>query len=195
MKKQDIIDFFDERASAWDEEMIKNQCVVDKILDNAKVTAGKEILDVACGTGVLFADYLQRRVQSVLGVDISPNMVRIAAGKFSTQNIDVICADIEALQSDRLFDCAVVYNAFPHFPDPEGLIKKLSSLVKIGGTVTVAHGMSREQLDKHHSGAAHKVSNRLMSEEELAGIFEKYLTVTTKISDSSMYQVVGIKEK
>lgn len=48
-------------------------------------------------------------------------------------------------------------------------------------------------LDRHHSGSAHKVSNKLMSEDDLAEIFSKYLTVTTKVSDDSMYQVVGIK--
>lgn len=195
MEKQEIINFFDECAPHWDDNMKRDSNVINTILDNAKVTENKDILDVACGTGVLFPDYLNRKINSLTGIDISPKMVEIAQGKFNQNNIKIICGDVEEMESNKLFDCIVVYNAFPHFPNPEFLIKKLSSMVKPGGTVTVAHGMSRKMLDKHHSGSANKVSNRLMSEDELAEIFSKYLTVTVKISDDKMYQVVGVKTK
>ena len=85
----------------------------------------------------------------------------------------------------------VCYNAFPHFPDPERLIATLSGLLKPGGTLTVAHGMSREKIDAHHHGSAHHVSNGLMTAEDLASIFKESLTVTTMISNDRMYQVVG----
>lgn len=194
MNKKDIIKFFDSCAPEWDANMVRSDEIIGIILDNAKVSEGKKILDVACGTGVLFPDYLKRNVKSVTGVDISPKMTEIAENKFSQENIKIICGDVEELDAEELFDCAVVYNAFPHFPNSDSLIKKLSSLVKAGGTVTVAHGMSRKALDRHHSGPASKVSSGLMSEDDLAEIFSKYLTVTHKISDDNMYQVAGVKE-
>lgn len=194
MEKQDIIDFFDEHAHHWDDDMIRNDDVINIILNNADVSEGKTVLDVACGTGVLFPDYINRNVKSVTGIDISPKMAEIAKTKFSEDNVAVICGDVEETDFAELFDCVVVYNAFPHFIDPDRLIKKLSELVKVGGAVTVAHGMSRKMIDNHHSGAAHKISAGLMSEDELAEIFSKYLKVTVKISDDKMYQVTGIKE-
>lgn len=194
MNKQDVINFFDECSKHWDDSMIRDDNIINHILDHAGVSEGKTILDVACGTGVLFPDYLKRNVKSVLGVDISPKMAEIAGSKFEQENISVLCGDIEEMDYEDAFDCVVVYNAFPHFPNPDALIKKLSAMVKSGGTVTVAHGMSRKKIDSHHSGAAHKVSVGLMSEDELAGIFSKYLKVTVKISDDTMYQVTGIKE-
>lgn len=194
MNKQDVIEFFDTCAPSWDANMIRSDEIIGIILDNAAVTAGKDILDVACGTGVLFPDYLKRNVHSVLGIDISPKMAEIADSKFKQDNITVVCKDIEKFDCDMLFDCAVVYNAFPHFPNPDALIAKLSSLVKQGGIVTVAHGMSRKAIDRHHSGTASKVSAGLMSEDALAEIFGKYLKVTHKISDDFMYQVTGVKE-
>ena len=48
------------------------------ILDNAKVSEGKNILDVACGTGVMIDYYLERKVNSVTGVDFSEKMCEIA---------------------------------------------------------------------------------------------------------------------
>lgn len=194
MDKSDVIEFFDSCAPEWDSNMVRNEAVIRKILDNAKVEEGKDVLDVACGTGVLFQDYIKRNVKSLTGIDISPKMAEIAKSKFSGENISVVCGDVEEISFDKKFDAVVVYNAFPHFKNPERLIAKLSTLVKRGGTVTVAHGMSRKMLEKHHSGAARKVSIGLISEDELAEIFGKYLKVTVKISDDEMYQVAGVKE-
>lgn len=194
MNKEDIIEFFDACAPEWDANMVRSDEIIGIILDNAKVEKDKDVLDVACGTGVLFPDYLNRDVKSVTGIDISPKMAEIAKNKFSQKNVNVICGDVESFDGEALFDCVVVYNAFPHFSNPDALIKKLASLVKTGGAVTVAHGMSRKALDSHHSDFASKVSVGLMSEDDLAEIFGRYLTVTHKISNDNMYQVVGIKK-
>lgn len=189
MNKQDIIRFFDQHASVWDAEMIRCDSVIREILDHAGVKAGIDVLDVACGTGVLFPDYLHRDVRSVTAIDISPEMVKIAQKKFP--QIQVLCGDVETAVFDRQFDCVMVYNAFPHFPDPENLIRVLASHLKPGGTLTVAHGMSRAAIDCHHQDHASSVSVGLMGEDALAALFAKYLTVTTKISNDRMYQVAG----
>ena len=194
MNKADVIAFFDRCAPEWDADMIRNESVIQTILDNAGVCAGIDVLDVACGTGVLIPDYLNRSVHSVTGIDISPEMIRIAEKKFPQESVNLICGDVESAQFDRQFDCVMVYNAFPHFPDPQRLIERLSGLLAPGGTLTVAHGMSRRAIDGHHSGPASKVSVGLMSEDELAGIFAKNLRVTVKISDDRMYQVAGVKD-
>ncbi len=191
IETKEVIEFFDRLAPDWDAELIRNDDIISTILDNASVTEGKVILDVACGTGVLIPDYLKRKVASVTGIDISPKMAEIAKAKFPQPEVTILCGDVESTYFGKQFDCIVVYNAFPHFPDPERLIATLSGLLKPGGTLTVAHGMSREKIDAHHHGSAHHVSNGLMTAEDLASIFKEYLTVTTMISNDRMYQVVG----
>ena len=191
MNKQDVIAFFDRLAPQWDADMIRHDDIIGKILDCGGVKAGVDVLDVACGTGVLFPDYLQRNVGSLTGVDISSEMVKIAREKFP--EVTVLCADVEQMQTEKQFDCIMVYNAFPHFPDPAHLIQVLNSMLKPGGILTVAHGMSRAQIDHHHEGPPSKVSMGLLHEDELAAIFAKHLTVTAKISDDRMYAVCGKK--
>jgi demethylmenaquinone methyltransferase/2-methoxy-6-polyprenyl-1,4-benzoquinol methylase len=193
IETKEVIEFFDRLAPGWDADMVRNDAIIGTILDNAGVTEGKDVLDVACGTGVLIPDYMKREVASVTGIDISPKMAEIAKAKFPQPEVTILCGDVEAAEFEKPFDCVVVYNAFPHFPDPERLIARLSGLLKPGGTLTVAHGMSREKIDAHHHGAASHVSNGLMRAEDLAAIFEKHLTVTTVLSDGRMYQVVGRK--
>ncbi len=188
-----VVEFFDRLAPDWDAEMIRNDDIINTILDNAGVTEGKTVLDVACGTGVLIPDYLNRNVASVTGIDISPKMAEIARGKFSQGNVTILCRDVETAQFDTSFDCIMIYNAFPHFPDPGRLIAHLALLLEPGGSLTVAHGMSREKIDAHHHGPASHVSNGLMSADELAAIFAKHLKVKTVISDDRMYQITGVK--
>ena len=77
MNKQDVIEFFDRCAPSWDAEMIKSDVIIGKILDNAEVGPDMDVLDVACGTGVMFDYYLERSVSSVTGIDISPEMAAI----------------------------------------------------------------------------------------------------------------------
>jgi len=174
--------------------MIKNDAIIETILDNAEVGEHMDILDVACGTGVLFPYYLRRGVASVTGIDISPEMARIAATKFSQEPlVQVLCGDVEETVFDRKFDRIVVYNAFPHFPEPKRLIQCLSALLKDDGRLTIAHGASREAIDNHHTGAASKVSNGLMAAESLKKLFDPYFHVEVMISNRRMYQLSGVK--
>lgn len=193
MNKQDIISFFDQLAPQWDADMIRSDEIIRTILDNANVRPGVQVLDVACGTGVLISDYLSRQVASVTGVDISPEMVKIAQQKYPQENVRILCGDIETIQLPDSFDCIMVYNAFPHFPNPENLIRVLAGMLRPGGTLTIAHGMSRAKIDAHHQGTASKVSRGLIHEDLLAQMMEKHLSVTVKISNDNMYQVTATK--
>lgn len=219
--KNEVIEFFDKCAPKWDADMIRNDDVINKILDNAGVTKGSRVLDVACGTGVLIPDYMSRNVSGVTAIDISPEMIKIAKDKFentsnaisdNTNNntncnektksntdsdnkehtdIRIICGDVYETEVGNDYDSVIIYNAFPHFTDPDKLIQLLAGKLVKGGRITVAHGMSREKIDAHHRGSASKVSNGLMEADKLADIFAKYTKVITVISDDDMYQVVG----
>ncbi len=190
--KSEVITFFDRLAPEWDANMVTNDTVINTILDNAGVKKGSDVLDVACGTGVLFQYYMSRDVSSLTAADISPKMIEIAKEKYKDTNIEIICTDVETFDFGRKFDSIVVYNAFPHFRDADALISVLSKKLKPDGMLTIAHGMSRDKINSHHKGTASMVSNGLMEVNELAAIFRKYLTVSTVISDDSMYQVAGI---
>lgn len=191
MDREKIISFFDGCAKNWDAETIRNERVINIILDNAQVKENTRVLDVACGTGVLFPDYIKRGAV-VTGVDISPEMVKIAKKNFP--EIEVLCEDAENLDFTEKFDVVMVYNAFPHFPYPKRLIEKLSTFLRDGGILSVAHGMSREDLLKLHNERASEVSLELPEANDLSKIFEPFFNIDIIISDSEMYQVSGIKK-
>ena len=53
MNTNDIISFFDSHAENWDEYQERNEDVIENILDFAGIIEGVNVLDVACGTGIL----------------------------------------------------------------------------------------------------------------------------------------------
>ena len=191
MKKSDIIAFFDSRAQFWDAEMIKSDEIIETILDNVKASAGMNVLDVACGTGILFKDYLNRGAV-VTGVDISSGMLRVAKEKFP--DIELICADAEEYVFEKKYDSVMIYNAFPHFPCPQKLIRNLAEALKAKGRLTVAHGLSEKELEKCHSTVAKDVSLPLPSKEKLCEIMSELFDVDVMISDEEKYTVSGLKK-
>lgn len=192
MEKKEVISFFNHCASWWDADMVRHEDVIAAILDNGGIREGIDVLDVACGTGVLFPDYLKRGVASVTAIDISPEMAKIAQSKFPA--VRVICGDVETAAFDRQFDAVMVYNAFPHFPNPAHLIEVLAGLTKPGGRLSVAHSMSRANLTHHHENRASAVSIDLLEEHALAALFAPWFDVDVMISDDRMYQVAGVRK-
>ncbi len=88
----------------------------------------------------------------------------------------------------------MVYNAFPHFENPMVLLAALTEQLRYGGRLSIAHGMSCEQLKRHHTSSASAVSVDLPTAEILAEMMETFhLSVDVVISDERMYQVSGRK--
>ena len=192
---RDVIEFFDRLAPTWDAGMVRNEPVIARILDMAGVAPGVKALDVATGTGVLIPDYLGRGVEHVTAVDISPKMVEIARSKFGQNDrVTILCDDAQEA-AFGVFDCILIYNAFPHFSEPEKLFENLSRQLKSGGRLAVAHGMSRERINDHHRGGASHVSYGLMPARDLAALMAPFVAVDQVLSDDSMYLVSGMNRQ
>jgi len=193
MEKEKIIQFFDSLAMNWDEESIQEESIVQQILDYGGIEKDKTILDVACGTGVLFDFYLQRKVAKVVGIDISKEMVKIARKKYP--KIQIICADVTEYQFVESFDCIMVFNAFPHFSNSTKLFQSLEKILKPKGRITIAHGSSREEINFHHHGSARSVSLDLPPAEVLAEEMACWFAIDTVISDNEKYVISGMKKQ
>ena len=191
MDKKEIITFFDGLASSWDSNIVRNEKVIELILDKGGIKNGTRVLDVACGTGVLFSDYISRGA-FVTGIDISEEMIKIAKEKFP--ETEIICGDAENFSFTEKYDAVMIYNAFPHFANPHTLFDNLSKALADKGRLTVAHGMSEKELEECHSGGAKNVSLPLPSKEKLADMISAFFDVDVMISDENMYMVSGIKK-
>ena len=194
--KRDVQAFFDRLAPDWDADMVRNEAVIARILDNAGVCDGCTVLDVACGTGVLFGDYVKRGAARVTAVDLSPEMAARAAEKAAGTQITVVCGDVEdsaAVRDSGPYFVVMVYISFLHCPVSAVRFRRMSDLLRPRVRLSIALLMSRAALDAHHSGSAKPVSLGLLHADEVRALMAPYLDVDTVISNGEMYQVCGRK--
>lgn len=98
---------------------------------------GERALDVGCGAGA-FSRRLAERFESVLGLDLSPQMIRLARERSHTcPNLEFRVADVlaEALP-DAHFDAIVSIATLHHLPLPE-ILPRLARALKPGGVLAV----------------------------------------------------------
>lgn len=184
--------FFDQRAEHWDAHSVPKETVINTILSSAGVSPGVSVLDIGCGTGVLFPYYLSRSVSHVTGVDLSPAMIAQAKAKFgSDPRVKLLCGDASVL-APGIHDICVVYNALPHFQSAQALIDALSKALVPGGRLTIAHGDGRQVINARHSSGASEVSRDLMPAEKLAELFEQLFRVDAVHDADDYYLVSGI---
>ena len=96
-----------------------------------------EVLEIGCGTGA-FTRALAARSNHVLGVDLSPEMVRLAREKSShISNVEFQVADIREWEVEpEQFDCIASIATLHHLPFRDVLVKMRAAL-KPGGVLLV----------------------------------------------------------
>ncbi len=95
------------------------------------------ILDVGCGGGIL-SEALANQKATVTGIDANENLIQVAklhaAETNATVQYETCLAENFALRG-QTFDVITCMELLEHVPDPEALIKTLSTLLKPGGKI------------------------------------------------------------
>lgn len=99
--------------------------------------AGKRVLDVGCGGGIL-SDAMARRGADVLGIDLASKPLKVAqlhameAGTTSVRYREV-AAEALAAESPAAFDVVTCMEMLEHVPDPSSVVRACATLVRPGG--------------------------------------------------------------
>lgn len=123
---------YDERNSSfaaqlyydyWDRLMINFVSWQDNI----------KVLDLGCGTGD-FLEKLQKKYKRVAGVDISPEMLKIAQKKYPHLSKNLIRSVAEKLHfEDKSIDIVFIRGALHHFQNPVQSLKEIQRVLKRNG--------------------------------------------------------------
>lgn len=107
-------------------------------IDQLAQLAGKQVLDVGCGGGIL-SESMAARGASVTGIDLGEKALKIARLHLleSGQQVDYRLIAVEELaqQSPQHYDVVTCMEMLEHVPDPASIVKACSQLVKPGGKV------------------------------------------------------------
>jgi ubiquinone/menaquinone biosynthesis C-methylase UbiE len=113
---------------------------VPTLLAEAGLATGQRVLDVATGTGEA-ATLAGSRVGTtgrVIGIDVSPPMLRIAASKVAKQPVSLFLMDGQTLAfRDGSFDAVVCQLGLMFLPDPATALREWMRVLRGGARLAV----------------------------------------------------------
>ena len=136
---------FDQIAARWwdpDGEMaplhVMNPVRARYIEQAAGTLAGKTVVDIGCGGGLL-AEALAARGAAVTGIDLAEDVLAAARAhlKQSKLNVDYRAVAAEALAAEKpgAFDLVTCLEMLEHVPDPASVVAACAKLAKPGAPI------------------------------------------------------------
>ncbi len=131
--------FFDKTSTSYDKVAVlatfgKDRYWKKEILKH--IQKGTNILDLACGTGILTRKLAEKFPNSkIIGLDITQSYLEIAKqNSFKYTNISFIHQDAEKLNLDKKFDC-IVSSYIPKYCNPKLLVQQCISHLNSEGKI------------------------------------------------------------
>ena len=107
-------------------------------LDARAPMAGRRVLDVGCGGGIL-AEAMARAGAKVTGIDLGDKALRVAKLHLLESRLEVeyLSVAVEELAKQRAgqYDTVTCMEMLEHVPDPSSVVRACATLVRPGGTV------------------------------------------------------------
>ncbi len=108
-------------------------------IDQQAHIAGKRVVDVGCGGGIL-AESMARRGANVLGIDLADRPLKVAqlhAMESGVANLDYrsIAAEDLAAEQPGQFDVVTCMEMLEHVPDPSSVVRACAQMAKPGGWI------------------------------------------------------------
>ncbi len=136
-----LVDFFDRIAPSYDSWAGgQHERVATRLVDVAAPQKGEHVLDVGTGTG-LVANLVAPRVSpgSVIGIDLSDNMLALARSKKS-KNVQFLGMAAERLIfKPETFDLVTMGDALAYVSDPTDALAEAHRVLRTGGRLAVSN--------------------------------------------------------
>ncbi|MEX0861961.1 class I SAM-dependent methyltransferase [Nitrosopumilus sp.] len=115
-----------------------------KLVELVNINKGNEVLDVACGTGVV-TNEIQKKIGKsgyVIGIDTSSTAIKIAKKWNDNKvNVNFVNIDAEKFSFSRKFDVVTCQYALFFFPNAQKALKNMKNSLKESGNIGISvHG-------------------------------------------------------
>ncbi|MBR6775952.1 MAG: bifunctional demethylmenaquinone methyltransferase/2-methoxy-6-polyprenyl-1,4-benzoquinol methylase UbiE [Bacteroidales bacterium] len=109
---------------------------------DSQIQENSQVLDVACGTADSTIALARAGISSVMGVDISEEMLKVGETKVAAQNLDsVITLQVEDCENlsfdDNTFDAAFIAFGIRNFEDKRNGLRELQRVLKPNGHLLI----------------------------------------------------------
>lgn len=113
---------------------------IKRSLGALEIEPSDVVLDVGCGTGLLFR-YIARSVKMVVGVDISLASLRVARGcarDYGLNNVFLVRADADFLPfRSNVFDKVFAITLLQNMPNPSLTLNEIARVAKDGSEMVI----------------------------------------------------------
>ena len=108
-------------------------------IDTLAGLAGKRVLDIGCGGGIL-SEAMAGRAEHVTGIDLATKalgVARLHAMESGVENFEYreVAAETLAAEAPHRFDLVTCMEMLEHVPDPASVVRACAELVRPGGWV------------------------------------------------------------
>ena len=187
---------FNELADSWESKQPKKNLKIEELLSRLDLKNAETILDIGCGTGVLFPfiKKLTAGKSNIFAVDFAECMVKTAAS--SCKGINVICGDVQGLSfKSNCFDCVIGFHVFPHVTAKRIALQECWRVLKPGGEMSIIHLRGSEELNDFHAEIGGAVTDhKMLSASEMSHFLaDMEYIVTDAVDKSEEYFVRALK--
>jgi SAM-dependent methyltransferase len=92
------------------------------VMEKSGDVRGKTVCDIGCGSGRFVAELAQRGAARVTGVDVAPEMLKLARSLVDRADVERQCefvlSDILDWKTNRVFDIAIAIGLWDYIADP-----------------------------------------------------------------------------
>jgi ubiquinone/menaquinone biosynthesis C-methylase UbiE len=136
-------EFWKTRAEHYDQlEWATKSGYLRAFLDSGRFQPVDEVLDVGTGTGII-AHNIAPYVRRVIGIDISPDMMKHAMGRKVSDNVDFLLQDVRDLQfAGSNFTKVTARMVFHHIlHDIQKAMSECHRILQTGGQMFISEGV------------------------------------------------------
>jgi predicted TPR repeat methyltransferase len=133
-----MVDFYRNWADDYDHQMLDelgytSPITIARLLDEYLPDKNARIFDIGCGTGLTCVFLHQQGYRALDGIDLSPDMVRVAENRGIYQ--DVLLGDVNQplAVADNSYDAAISSGTFTHGHVGPGPLQEIFRILRPGG--------------------------------------------------------------
>jgi len=189
--------YFNSMAEQWEVKKITEGEEIQNLLSKLDWNHCSTVLDIGCGTGVLFP-FLEKMTDGrvkIFAMDFAECMIYEAAQK-KYPSIKVLCGCARYLPfQDNSIDRIIAFHVFPHIKGKILTLKECWRVLKPNGELAILHSHSSEKINAIHSEIGGAVKEHYLPPAHQMGkmLNETGFYVKAAIDRSREYYVSGIK--